>query len=67
MMMICLISIQVRVLLVRSFFKILDRLDFRRLRASDLKSKETTTDENTSGTKRKAETSQVRRTIDGED
>lgn len=46
---------------MRTLFEFFDRLDFRRLRASDLKSEKTTAPENTNGTKRKAQTSQVRR------
>jgi heme-binding NEAT domain protein len=58
MMMIYQIYIPVNIIRFNSLIKI--RLDFRRLRASDLKSATTTNDDqNTSGTKRKAQTSQV--------
>jgi heme-binding NEAT domain protein len=58
MMMIYQIYIPVNIIRFNSLIKI--RLDFRRLRASDVKSATTTNgDQNTNGTKRKAQASQV--------
>lgn len=69
MMMICPIYILVNIALRHPLPKYIRCLDFRRLRASDLKSQATTdeaNDENTTGKKRKAQTSQVNRALVGE-
>lgn len=63
MKMIYPIYIQVNLICISMIQNICFELDFRRLRTSDVKARMKTNDENTNGTKRKAETSQVLKRI----